>query len=405
MMKPQYLKKRLALSFSFIVLFSLVCLPFLAQAQPFRGCATGKENVAPVNEAYEREVLRLVNVERKRRGLQPLTWNPAMARAARYHAADMAHDNYFDHASYDKGGRKVCATFTRIRKFGSGSAENIAVGGNTPAGTMRQWMNSPGHKKNILSAGSKSLGVGYYYKPGLNNKWRHYWVQNFSRVATNGSTGGNSGNSGNSGKSGNIGGSGKVVPSLIRTAWKGFPFRKVDAATYYPGDIIYLFSGSQYARWDSKTRRMGQPRSIRQYWRGVPFGIVEAAFYWKGNNKVYLFSDYQYVRYDVRTNKVDPGYPKNIKRYWGGSKMFSRVDAALAYPNGKVYFFRGSQYIRYDFAKNRIDPGYPKTINGSTWAKVSFRTLDAAVLWQSHPAYLFKNQYYHRFHIKKDAAY
>lgn len=173
------------------------------QAQPFRGCATGNERVAAVNAAYEKEILRLVNVERKKRGLKPLTWNAKMALSARYHAADMAHDNYFNHASYDKGGRKVCGTFERIKKFGGGSAENIAAGGSSPEGTMRQWMNSPGHKRNILSSGAKSLGVGYYYKRGLNNKWRHYWVQNFSRDATNatsggGSSGGNSG--GNTGK-------------------------------------------------------------------------------------------------------------------------------------------------------------------------------------------------------------
>ncbi|EAY23980.1 hemopexin repeat-containing protein [Microscilla marina] len=401
MMKTKQLSIPLSRSLPLIL---LVLLTSSLQAQPFRGCAKGNEYVAPVNGAHEKEVLRLVNVERKKRGLQPLTWNTKMARAARYHAADMAHDNYFDHASYDRGGQKVCATFTRIRKFGSGSAENIAVGGSTPAGTMRQWMNSPGHKRNILSKGSKSLGVGYYYKPGLKNKWRHYWVQNFSRVTTSGTTGGSGGSNGG-GNVGNSGGSTRLSPTLIRKGWKGFPFRKVDAATYYPGNIVYLFSGTQYARWDGKTRRVGPARSTRKYWRGLPFSMVEAAFYWKGNNKVYLFSGTQYVRYDVRTNKVDPGYPKNTQRYWGGSRMFRRVDAVLPYPNGKVYFFRGNQYIRYDFAKNRIDPGYPKTINNSTWPKLSFRTADAAVLWKSHPGYFFKNGAYHRFHIKKESAY
>ncbi|OJJ14314.1 hypothetical protein BKI52_43325 [marine bacterium AO1-C] len=170
----------------------------LTQAQPFRGCASGSERVPAVNAAFEKEILRLVNIERKKRGLRSLTWNEKMARAARYHAADMAHDDYFNHASFDKGGKQVCATFARIRKFGSGSAENIAAGGSTPAGTMRQWMNSPGHKKNILSVGAKSLGVGYYSKTGLRNKWRHYWVQNFSRETTNGRSGGSS-SGGNSG--------------------------------------------------------------------------------------------------------------------------------------------------------------------------------------------------------------
>lgn len=374
------------------------------QAQPFRGCATGNERVAPVNAKFEKEVLRLVNVERKKRGLPALTWNQKMAWSARYHAADMAHDNYFEHASYDKGGRKVCGTFTRIKKFGPAGAENIAVGGSTPAGTMRQWMNSPGHKKNILSRGSKSLGVGYYYKPGLRNKWRHYWVQNFSYVATNGTTGG-SGNSGggNSGSSGNLGG--KLAPRSIRSGWKGFPFRKVDAATYYPGNRVYLFSGSQYARWDSKTRKVGTPRPIRGNWKGVYFNKIDAAFYRRSNHKVYLFSGTQYVRYDIATNKADPGYPKNIQRLWGGNRMFRTVDAVLPYPNGKVYFFKGNRYIRYDNRTNRIDAGYPKTINNKTWPKMGFRNIDATLLWGKNPGYFFKNGYFYRFDTKKDTAY
>lgn len=380
------------------------------QAQPFRGCATGNEYVPPVNEAFEKEILRLVNIERKKRGLASLTWNKKMAQAARYHAADMAHDDYFEHASYDRGGVQVCKTFARIRKFGPGSAENIAVGGSTPAGTMRQWMNSPGHKRNILSKGSKSLGVGYYYKKGLKNKWRHYWVQNFSYVKTNGTTGGgnNSGGSntggGNTGKSGNL--KTKVAPRKISASWPGFSFPKVDAATYYPGDRVYLFYGNQYARWDTKSRRVSRPRPIKGNWRGVYFDKIDAAFYWKANNKVYLFRGNQYVRYDVNTNKVDPGYPKNLQRYWGGTRMFRSVDAILPYPNGKVYFFKGNRYLRYDFKRHQVDAGYPKTINQKTWPNIQFRTIDANLLWgDGNTSYFFKNGYFHRFNARKDTAY
>lgn len=150
------------------------------QAQPFRGCATGSERVPAVNATFEKEILRLVNLERKKRGIAPLTWNRQMAWAARYHAADMAHDDYFGHTSQDPENKSLCGAFVRMRKFGRGDAENIAAGGLSPKATMEQWMHSPGHKKNILNPSFKSMGVGYYYKAGLKNDWGHYWVQNFS---------------------------------------------------------------------------------------------------------------------------------------------------------------------------------------------------------------------------------
>lgn len=163
----------------FLVVFFIASATVL-KAQSFRGCPTGEEDVTPVNNEFEKEVLRLVNIERESRGLAALTWNEDAARAARYHAADMAQDDYFAHASQDGTGVEVCGTFERIGKFVSGGAENIAAGSNTPEAVMNQWMNSKGHKENILSEGIQSLGVGYYHNPNLDNDWSHYWVQVFS---------------------------------------------------------------------------------------------------------------------------------------------------------------------------------------------------------------------------------
>ncbi|HAS46103.1 MAG TPA: hypothetical protein DCS93_36820 [Microscillaceae bacterium] len=407
--------KNLTPIFSKTFLLLLTILGFYAvssQAQPFRGCPKGTEYVKPINASFEKEVLRLVNVERKKHGLQPLTWNEKMARAARYHAADMAHDDYFSHDSYDPGGKMTCETFDRIRKFGFGIAENIAAGSRTPVDVMQQWMTSEGHKRNILSTRSKSIGIGYYYKPRTNPGAKYFWVQNFSGETTNGGTGGGGNTGGGNSGGGNTGGSNssdnktKVAPKKISWGWKAYPFQKVDAATYYPGNRFYLFSGSQYSIWNQSTQRMSAPKPIRSNWRGVTFNKIDAAFYWQSNNKVYLFSGNQYVRYDVKSNKVDAGYPKPIQRLWGGSRMFTSVDAALAYPNGKVYFFKGNQYVRYDFAKNRIDAGYPKAISQSTWPGIRFRSVDATVTWGNGPkSYFFKNTYYYRFDIKKDKAY
>ena len=146
--------------------------PTNVNAKAFKGCATGKENIPAENEAFEKKVMEIVNAERKKVGKPAMTWDANLARAARYHAADMATEGYFEHDSFDveKGvEKKVCSTFERIGKFGKGYAENIAAGSSSPEGAMEQWMNSPGHKRNILSDNT-TIGVGYY---------GGHWVQVF----------------------------------------------------------------------------------------------------------------------------------------------------------------------------------------------------------------------------------
>lgn len=146
--------------------------PTNVNAKTFKGCATGKENIPAENEAFEKKVMEIVNAERKKVGKPAMTWDANLARAARYHAADMATEGYFAHDSFDvENGveTKVCDTFDRISKFGKGYAENIAAGSTSPEGAMNQWMNSPGHKRNILSDNT-TIGVGLY---------KGYWVQVF----------------------------------------------------------------------------------------------------------------------------------------------------------------------------------------------------------------------------------
>jgi uncharacterized protein YkwD len=61
--------------------------------------------------------------------------------------------------------------------IGTTMGENIAEGQPTPADVVNGWMQSPGHCTNIMTAGYKDLGVGYYYAP--NNQYHYIWVQNF----------------------------------------------------------------------------------------------------------------------------------------------------------------------------------------------------------------------------------
>ncbi len=149
---------------------------------PYRGCPTGTEFIAaPDGAEKEADVLRLVNAERERLGLNPVERDPRLELAARFHAADMATDDYFSHDSQDRSGDSLstsCGTFDRIRKFApNGFSENIAAGSSTAEGVMQQWMNSPGHKANILRENAKYLGVGYFAHG--ESRYGHYWVQNF----------------------------------------------------------------------------------------------------------------------------------------------------------------------------------------------------------------------------------
>ena len=106
----------------------------------------------------------------------PVEMNAELREAARAHSQDMADQNYFDHQSLD--GRDP---WTRIRNAGYGGqgvGENIAAGNASADATFSQWVNSPGHCRNMMSAQPNELGVGYAVGPG---RYRHYWTQAFGR--------------------------------------------------------------------------------------------------------------------------------------------------------------------------------------------------------------------------------
>jgi uncharacterized protein YkwD len=152
----------------------------VSNSTEFFGMPSGNENVASFNVSSEKQLLALINAERKKQGMEPLVWQEDLARAARYHAYDMATQNYFNHSSYDKRGgelEQVGGTFERIRKFYSGSfvnSENIAAGNRKPEDTYRQWYNSPGHYANMFNGSSKKVGIGVVHAP--NSTYGYYWV-------------------------------------------------------------------------------------------------------------------------------------------------------------------------------------------------------------------------------------
>ncbi|MEU9861219.1 sigma-70 family RNA polymerase sigma factor [Streptomyces sp. NPDC047971] len=117
------------------------------------------------------EVISIVNSERAKAGCGPLTENSLLTQAAQGHSVDMAARNFFDHTNPDGDGpgERVTATGYRWSTYG----ENIAMGQRTPADVMESWMNSPGHRANILNCSFKEIGIGIHSEGGP------YWTQVF----------------------------------------------------------------------------------------------------------------------------------------------------------------------------------------------------------------------------------
>lgn len=119
------------------------------------------------------EVLKLVNQERSKQGLSALTLDEKLNNVAQVKSQDMRDKNYFDHNSPTYG-----SPFEMMQKFGvnySYAGENIAAGQKSATEVMDAWMNSSGHRANILNKNYTKLGVGYV-KGG---SYGTYWCQEF----------------------------------------------------------------------------------------------------------------------------------------------------------------------------------------------------------------------------------
>ena len=149
------------------VVSSALAVTALAAGPAVAGACTGSDR-APSSAGAKQAAhatLCLLNAERRAHGLRALRLDGKLARAARGHARDMVSKRYFAHES------KSGATFaTRIKRTGWTKSrrsytvgENIAWGGghlSTPRSIVRGWMNSAGHKANILARGFRYIGIG-----------------------------------------------------------------------------------------------------------------------------------------------------------------------------------------------------------------------------------------------------
>lgn len=144
------------------------------QAQSYPSAPVPAETPSSNTESsYELQVLDLVNEQRSNYGLAPLSYSTELEAVAYMHSKDMAQNNYFDHTNLSGQ-----SPFDRIKAAGisyRSAAENIAAGQRTPQEVVNSWMNSSGHRANILNSSVTKMGVGIY----SGGSYGIYWTQLF----------------------------------------------------------------------------------------------------------------------------------------------------------------------------------------------------------------------------------
>lgn len=131
---------------------------------------TTANSAASFNGSFEAEVLALINKERAKANLSPLSMNSSLRESARIRSKEIV--KVWGH---NRPNGSYYTTVIKIKY--SAAAENIACGQQTPARVVESWMNSEGHKGNILNPKYKYIGIGCYYDPSA--CYRYHWTQLF----------------------------------------------------------------------------------------------------------------------------------------------------------------------------------------------------------------------------------
>jgi len=140
----------------------VILVTFLFQTVPAQAASAAITN----------RMITAINQERARYNLKPVIANTRLNTAAQKHSADMAYNDFFSHTGLDGS-----SPFTRMKREGyffSYAMENIAAGYGTPESVVKGWMNSPGHRRNLLSPYVKEVGVGYVYVSNDAGHVRYY---------------------------------------------------------------------------------------------------------------------------------------------------------------------------------------------------------------------------------------
>lgn len=144
--------------------------PKPVEQKPVTTAPTPTEQVTSTLSAYEQKVVDLTNQERAKNGLAALKVDAALSKMAREKSRDMSANGYFSHTSPTYG-----SPFDMMKQYGityRAAGENIAMGQRSPEEVVNAWMNSEGHRKNILNPNFTHIGVGHIAQG-------NYWTQEF----------------------------------------------------------------------------------------------------------------------------------------------------------------------------------------------------------------------------------
>lgn len=125
--------------------------------------------------SYDTELLDLTNAERAKHDLAPLQYAADLGEAAQQHAIDMAQNSYIGHVGSD--GSTLDVRLGKARYAYTLLGENVAAGSANPERTLQQWMNSGGHRANILNPDFDTIGFGFSHN--VDSRYGYYWVQVF----------------------------------------------------------------------------------------------------------------------------------------------------------------------------------------------------------------------------------
>ncbi|MEM7726821.1 MAG: glycoside hydrolase family 9 protein, partial [Cyanobacteria bacterium P01_A01_bin.45] len=153
---------------------------------------------------FTQEVLQLTNEFRKENGLSPLSLNSDLVEAAQSYSEDMGENDFFSHTGQDGS-----TPLTRAQEAGyspNAVGENIAAGQTTPEQVVQGWIDSPGHRENLLNPNYTEIGIGHFYleEDTGNVNYNHYWTQLFGRSQDMGSSNNGNTNTENTNNSDNL---------------------------------------------------------------------------------------------------------------------------------------------------------------------------------------------------------
>lgn len=139
----------------------------------------GSEGCNGANSNFEAQVVALINKERANAGLSALSTNSSLTSAARGHSSDMANSNFFGHTG--SNGSDLASRLSAAGYAYTAGAENIYAGQgsnlNNPYAAVSAWMDSDGHRANMLNGIYTEIGVGYWCNS--NSKYEGYFTADF----------------------------------------------------------------------------------------------------------------------------------------------------------------------------------------------------------------------------------